>query len=151
MFFNSHVTYLCCQFIKMSSHCFLLVFITLKMLSFPEFFQFRKQTIVRGGKVRAVGSMIENCFVFFSFIVIKKQNATKQAPLAILSGSWQFFNISQYVSAFVVASWSVHSTRNGPFQSQKTVAITFRSENVCLNIVVCMGSVIEQTDIYSQG
>jgi hypothetical protein len=48
-------------------------------------------------------------------------------------GPSQFFSVSQYILHVIVVTYCMNSTISAPFLSQKTLAISFLTDNICLN------------------
>jgi hypothetical protein len=54
----------------------------------------------------------------------------------------QFFSVLQYTSDVIVAHCCMNSTISIPFLSQKTVAISFLANSVCLNFFGLFGEYV---------
>jgi hypothetical protein len=52
----------------------------------------------------------------------------------VLNGLTHFFSVLQYTADVIVVPCCMNSTISTPFLCQKTVAISFLAENVCLNV-----------------
>jgi hypothetical protein len=61
-----------------------------------------------------------------------------------------FLSVSHYNSDVIVVPCCMNSTISTPFLSQKTVAISFLVDNVCLNIFALYMNVCASTSLWFQ-
>jgi hypothetical protein len=61
-----------------------------------------------------------------------------------------YFSVSQHTADVTVISCCMNSTISSPFLFQKTAAISFLADKVCLNLFVCLVDVCESTALWFQ-
>jgi hypothetical protein len=151
-FFYACAKEVCCLWAQPCSDTFHKLLIVVEVLCSQLVLQVGKQVVVARSEIRVVrrvvkqlsGEMLKQCLragnCIQMWIVMEEHYAGCQHSTPfVLNDPTQFFSVSQYTCDIIVVPCCMDSTISTPFLSQKTVAVSFLAENVCLNFFILFG------------